>query len=115
MHCYEVIVRTHPRFILQLRIMGTTHTGPACVHGDDQSMLAKNTTPGSTLKKKSSSLAYHLTREGVAIDDWMTAHANTIENEADILAKVLYFGEKRRKFVMKALIHAYGSSQMVQC
>lgn len=66
--------------------------------------------PESTLKKKSSCLACHLTREGVAMGDRRKARVSANENEADLLTKVLSFGEKRRKFVRKALMHICGSS-----
>ena len=94
----------------KLRMMGITCEDPACVHGSNQRVLANTTMPESTLKKKSSSLAYLLTREGVAIHDWTTYYVNTNENEADLLTKVLPFGAKRRKFVRKVLMHIYGSS-----
>ena len=87
-----------------------THEGLACFYSDNQSVVANTTTPESTLKKKSPYLAYHLVREGVVMDDWRTAHANTNENEADLLTKILPFGEKNRKFVRKVLMHIYGSS-----
>ena len=80
------------------------------MHGDNQSVIANTKMPESTLKKKSSSLAYHLIREGVAMDDWRTAYVNAHDNEADLLTKVLPFGEKRRNFVRKVLMHIYGSS-----
>ena len=94
----------------KLRMMGITYEGPAYLYGDNQSVLANTTVPESTLKKKSSSLAYHLVREGVAMDDWRTTYVNTNDNEADLLTKVLPFGQKRRKFVRKVLMHIYGSS-----
>ena len=46
------------------------------------------------------------------MDDWRTVHVNTNNNEADLLPKVLPFGEKMRKFVRKALMRIYGSSQI---
>ena len=42
--------------------------------GHNQSVLANTTTPDSTLKKKSQSIAYHFVREGVARDDWRTSY-----------------------------------------
>ena len=93
----------------KLRMMGITYEGPAYIYGDNQSVLANTTVPDSTLKKKSASLAYHLIREGVAMDDWRTAYINTHDNESDLLTKVLPFGEKRRRHVGKVLKHIYGS------
>ena len=57
------------------------------------------------LKKKSSSIAYHFVREGVARDEWRTTYINTHENVADILTKPLPGGVKRNKFVGKLLHH----------
>ena len=90
--------------------MGMTHEGSAHVCGDNQCALTNAIMQESTLKKKSSCLAYHLVKEGVAMDDWRTARVNTNKNEADLLIKVLPFGEKRRKFVRKELVHICGSS-----
>ena len=94
----------------KLVMMGIPCEGPSYVCGDNQSVLANTTIPESTLKKKSSSLAYHLVREGVARDEWRTAYVNTHKNEADLLTKVLPFGEKRRGFVRKVLHHVYGTA-----
>ena len=94
----------------KLRMMGTTHEVPDHVYGDNQSVLANTTILESTLKKNSSSLAYHLMRKGVAMDDCRMACENTNKDESDLLTKVLTFGEKRCKFVRKVLTHIYGSS-----
>ena len=50
----------------KLRMMGIPVELPTYIFGDNQSVLANTTTPHSTLKKKSSSIAYHFVREGVA-------------------------------------------------
>ena len=82
-----------------LRMMGIPCTGPAHVCGDNQSVLANAAIPDSTLKKKSHSLACHFVREGVARDEWCTAHVNTHLNPADLLAKPLPSKEKRSSFI----------------
>ena len=84
----------------------------AYIYGNNQSVLANTIVPESTLKKKSSSLTYHLVRQDMSLDKWRTAHANTDDNEADLLTKVLPFGEKRRGFVRKILHHNYSSAQI---
>ena len=66
-----------------LRIIGVTCEGPAHVYGGNHPVLANTTTPDSTLKKKPSSLACHLTREGVAMDDRRTSYVNDHDNKAD--------------------------------
>jgi hypothetical protein len=77
-------------------MMGIPVEGPACyVFGDNQSVLANTTRPHSTLKKKSSSIAYHFVREGVAKDEWRTTYLNTHHNPSDMLTKSLAGGEKR--------------------
>ena len=43
--------------------------GPTYIHGDNQSVLVNSTIPTFVLKKKSSSIAYHFVREGVAADE----------------------------------------------
>ena len=48
--------------------MGIPVNGPCYIQGDNQSVLANMTNPGSMLKKKSQSIAYHFVREGVAWD-----------------------------------------------
>jgi hypothetical protein len=80
--------------------------GPCYICGDNQSVLANTTEPGSTLKKKSQSIAYHFVLEGVAKDEWRTSYVNTHENEADLLTKLLPAGEKRRGFV-RNLLHPH--------
>ena len=91
----------------KLRMMGIPVIGPCYIQGDNQSVLANTTNPGSTLKKKSQSIAYHFVREGVARNEWRTTYVNTHENEADLLTKLLPFGEKRRGFVRNLLHHIY--------
>jgi hypothetical protein len=91
----------------KLRMMGIPVNGPCYISGDNQSVLANTTNPGSTLKKKSQSIAYHYVREGVARDEWRTSYVNTHDNEADLLTKLLPFGEKRRQFVRSLLHHIY--------
>jgi hypothetical protein len=77
----------------KLRMMEIAVSGPCSISGDNQSVLANTTEPGS---KKSQSIAYHFVREGVAKDEWRTSYVNTHENENDLLTKLLHAGEKRR-------------------
>ncbi len=93
----------------KLRMMGIPVNGPCYVMGDNQSVLANTSDPGSTLKKKSQSIAYHFIREGVARQEWRTAYVNTRENESDLLTKLLPFGEKRKQFVRNLLHHIFRS------
>ena len=93
----------------KLRMMGIPIIGPCYIQGDNKSVLANTTEPGSTLKKKSQSIAYHFVREGVARSEWRTSYVNTHDNEADLLTKQLPSGDKRKGFVRNLLHHIYRS------
>lgn len=87
----------------KLRMMGIPVEGPTYVFGDNQSVLCNTSMPHSSLKKKSSSIAFHYVREGVAKDKWRTAYLNTHDNPSDMLTKSLPGGEKRTKFISMLL------------
>ena len=87
------------------RMMGIPCDFPSYIYGDNQSVLANSTNPFSQLKKKSSSIAYHYIREGVAKDEWRTTYINTHYNLADLFTKPLPGGEKRTRFVQMVLHH----------
>ena len=89
----------------KLRMLGIPCKAPAYIFGDNQSVLVNSSKPFSQLKKKSSSVAYHFVREGIARKEWMVAYVNTHENLADILTKPLSGGEKRTKFINMMLYH----------
>ena len=93
----------------KLRMMGIPVEAPVYISGDNQSVLANTSIPDSILKKKSQSIAYHYVREGVARDEWRTSYVNTALNWADLLTKMLPYGEKRRLFVRSLLQHVYRS------
>ena len=95
----------------RLRMMGIRVEGPAYIFGDNQSVLANTTNPGSVLKKKCAAVAYHLVREGVARGEWITAYINTHDNIADLLTKPMTAGEKRNGFVKKILQHIFRKSK----
>ena len=87
----------------KLRMMGIPVDLPTYIFGDNQSVLANTSKPHSTLKKKSSSIAYHFVREGTARDEWRTTYLNTHMNPADMLTKSLPGGEKRTRFIAYVL------------
>ena len=93
----------------KLRMMGIPVNGCSLIYGDNQSVLANSTIPESVLKKKLQSIAYHYVGEGVARNEWRTAYVNTLENEADLLTKVLLSSEKRQGFVKNTLHHVFAS------
>jgi hypothetical protein len=82
----------------KLKMMRISVNEPTFVFGDNQSVLANVSRPHSVLKKKSSSIAYHFVREGVAKDEWRTTYLNTHLNPSDMLTKSLPGGEKRTLF-----------------
>ena len=87
----------------KLRMMGIPCEDPTFVYGDNKSVLANTSMPGSTLKKKMNLLSYHFIFEGCARDEWRTAYVNKNFNLSDLLTKCLPSGEKRRGFVRKFL------------
>ena len=81
--------------------------GPSYIEGYNQSVLVNKTIPDSNLKKKSQSIDYHFVRESAARGEWRTTYANTHENEADLLTKLLPSGDKRKGFVRNLLHHVF--------
>ena len=73
----------------KLRMLGIPVKHPACVFGDNQSVLSSSSKPHSFLKKNSSSIAYHFVREGVAKNEWRTAFLNKCLNTSDMCTKSL--------------------------
>ena len=88
-------------------MMGIAIDMPSFVFGDNQSVLANTSLPHSKLKKKSSSIAFHFVREGVAKTEWKTAYLNTDLNPSDMLTKSLPGGDKRRRFTAFLLHYLY--------
>ena len=77
-------------------------------HGDNQLDLRSSTIQDSTLKKKkkSQSVAYHLTLEGASWDEWGATRAHALLNEADFLTKMLSW-EKQKGFVRIIFHHVF--------
>ena len=85
----------------KLRMMGIPVTNPTFVYGDNQSVLWNTSVPDSTLKKKSSSVAYHFVREGVAKDEWRTGYVHTTFNPSDVMTKsIVNMQDSKRKIRM---------------
>ena len=80
---------------------------PTYIFGDNQSVLVNSSKPHSSLKKKSSSTAFHFVREGSAKDEWRVAYLNKINNPADMATKSLDGGEKRSRFTSYLLHYVY--------
>ena len=73
----------------KLRMMGVPIKEPTYVYGDNMFVLYNTTSPESTLKKKSNSIAYHFVCECVAMGELLTGYVSTEENIADLLTKPL--------------------------
>ena len=96
----------------KLRMMGIPVNNPAFVYGDNQSVLWNTTDPDSTLKKKSSSVAYHFVREGVAKGEWRTGYVKTTENPSDVMTKVITSKIDRKRKVSMMLYDIYPEVDM---
>ena len=83
----------------KLRMMGIQICGPAYVYGDNQSVLSNTSCPESKLSKKHHSIAYHVVREGVARNEWLTGYVKSENNSSDTLTKTVPAGEKRDRLV----------------
>lgn len=70
----EILLLVPQGLRYKLRKMGIPVDNTAFIHGNNQSVLWNTTVPKSTLKKKSSSVAYHYIREDCAKDMWRTAY-----------------------------------------
>ena len=68
---------------------------PTFIPGNNKSVLCNTMIPSSVLSKKSNSIAYHVVREGVAKNEWVTGYIKTDINPSNILTKSLPSGQKR--------------------
>jgi hypothetical protein len=73
-------------------MMGIPIAGPSYIYCDNNSVVTNSSSPASTLKKKSNSIAYHCVRESVAADEQRVAYESTHTNLADLLTKPLNGG-----------------------
>ena len=74
-----------------LRMMGVPIDGPANVFCDNNRVVLSSTIPGSVLKKKHNSIAYHKVRETLVTEPpvMRIAYEPTDSNLADLLSKCL--------------------------
>jgi hypothetical protein len=87
----------------KLRMMGIPIAGPSYIYCDNNSVVINSSSPASTLKKKSNSIAYHCVRESVAADEQRVAYESTHTNLADLLTKPLNGGMHRDYLVGQLL------------
>ena len=91
----------------KLQMMVVTVELPTYIFGDNQSVLVNSSKLNSSLKNKSSSIAFHFVCEGAAKDEWRVAYLNTNYNPADMATKSLDDGEKRSRFTSYLLHYVY--------
>ena len=72
---------------------------PTYIYEYNPSILVNAKVPHSTLKKKSSYIAYHCVREGSTRDEWYITYVNTLWNPTDMLTNPLSSGEEMKRFI----------------
>ena len=75
--------------IYKLRMLGVRLEGPARVFCVNEAVVKGGSFPEITLKKKTSSIAFHRVREAVACSKILLYYENSSTNIADIFTKVL--------------------------
>ena len=65
------------------------------MYGDNQYGLCNTCIPDSTLNKSNHAIAYHLVREGVAREEWVTVYVKSENNAADPLTNTTPEGGRR--------------------
>ena len=73
----------------KIRIIGISVNNPVFTNGDNQSMLWNTEVPDSTLKNKSSVVAYQFVREGLARTDLIMGYIKTSENCLDFMTNTV--------------------------
>jgi hypothetical protein len=84
--------------------MGIPIFGPSFIHCDNNLVVINSSSPASTLKKKSNSIAFHCVRESVAKDEQRVAYENTKTNLSSLLTKPLN-GEMQRDYLISKILH----------
>ena len=105
----KTVAEVNKGFRYKLRMMGVPIDGPTYVYGDNMSVLHNTTRPESTLKKKSNSIAYHLVRESVAMDEMRTGYVETTNNFADLMTKALPKGDRRERLLRGLMWDLYSN------
>ena len=91
----------------KLRMMGIPVNNPTFMYGDNQSVLWNTKIPDSTLKKKSSAVAYHYVREGVAREEWITNYVRPESNPSDVMTKSVTKMDDRKNKIRMILHDIY--------
>jgi hypothetical protein len=88
----------------KLIMMGVALSGPTFVYGDNMSVVHNTQRPESVFKKKSNSICYNAVRESAAMGESIIGHLPSVENPADIFAKIVPGGQKRNHLI-RLLLH----------
>ena len=99
----EAIAVTH-----MLRSIGVPMTGPVDIFVDNKAVVQNSTMPGSALKKKNLSIAFHILREAQAAGICRFFHVAGDDNPSDIMTKSLP-GPLYKKHVSTLMIRYHGS------
>jgi hypothetical protein len=96
----------------KLRMMGIPIDGPTYIYCDNNSVVVNSSSPASTLKKKSNSIAYHCVRDSVARDEQRVTYESTHTNLADLLTKPLPGGTHRDYLISQVLFDIVPAAAM---
>ena len=77
-------------------MVGIPVNSPVFKYVDNHSVLWNIEFPDSTLKNKSSAIAYHFVREVVARKDWITGYIKTSENCSGLITKTVSPDQDRK-------------------
>ena len=92
--------------IYKLRMLGVRLEGPARVFCDNEAVVKSGSFPEITLKKKTSSIAFHRVREAVACSKILLYYEKSSMNIADLFTKVLP-KHKQREFIRCVLTYLF--------
>ena len=106
----KTVAEVNRGFRYKLRMMGIPIDRPSYVYGDNMSVLHNSLNPESILKKKSNSIAYHLVRESVAMDEMRTGYIKSEDNPADLMTKCQPRGERRERLLRQLMWDIYSKS-----
>ena len=79
-------------------MMGVPIEVPSYIYGDNMYVIYYASRRESVLRKKYNSTYYHFEREAVAAKELLSSHIPTLNNQSDLLTKVMYV-QKRRNLV----------------
>ena len=75
--------------------------------GDNRIVLWDIEVTDSTLKNKSSAVAYHFVREGVSRKERITGYIKTSENCSDLMTNTVSSGQDRKRNIRQLMYDIY--------